>query len=319
MRKKRHTLRIILIILCFTLAFPVYYVTDLIITAAILKKFQHAVKTSRPAIEYFSFANLESVIKRTVNGTKYTIYAFANHTKGSAVLERDEKQNITIQSTDIMNVYGTIKNQETQDIYNFKSASLGISNANTLVKMYKNFYINLQIQEKQTTLEMRGDHLLFDIKESSILSNDTVIFNTENAILVGGSFYYKDGTARLVKDIFLDMERVFVTSDVMEVQLGKGTLLNGNQKEVSFSKAIFTGNVKMFDKIENVYLYADLITVDNTTKVATLEGNAVIERPDGKVSGSVMTYRLSEGYAEIRSGISSKTGKKERVTVKIKY
>lgn len=300
-----------------TLAFPVYYVTDLIITSVIIKKLQHSITKSRPKIEYFSFANLESVVKRNINGTKYLIYAFANHTKGSAVLERDIKQNIAIQSTDIMHVYGTIQNRETEDIYNFQAAYLGVTDASTIVKLYKDFYLNLQMKEKKSTIEMRGDHLVFNLRDNSIASESPVMFNTEDSILIGGNFFYKDGHAKLVKDIFLDANRVMVVSDEMDIYLGGNTLLTQSKKEVSFGRAIFTGNAKMFDKINNVHAYADIITIDNERQLATLKGNAIIERQDGTVSGNIMTYKLSQGYAEIRSGNSNKTN--ERVTVKIKY
>jgi lipopolysaccharide export system protein LptA len=317
MRRKKVVLRGLLVLIFITLAFPVYYVTDLIITSVILKKLQHKITNSRPKIEYFSFANLESVIKRNINSTKYLIYAFANHTKGSAVLERDDKQNIVIQNTDIMHVYGTIQNQETKDIYNFQAAYLGIAEANAIVKLYKDFYISLQIQAKKSTIEMRGDHLIFNLRDSSILSESPVIFNTEDSILIGGNFSYKDGHARLVKDIFLDTDRAMVVSDEMDIYLTGNTLLTQNSKEVSFGMAVFTGHAKMFDKINNTHVYANIITIDNEKQLATLQGNAKIERQDGTVLGDIMTYKLSQGYAEIRSGTSKKTN--ERVTVKIKY
>ena len=138
---KKKILRLIFILLVVSLILPVYYVVNLASTAIILRNISNRVKVNRPRIEYFTFINLESVIKYKFNSSNYLIYAFANHTKGSSELVRDAHKNLVIENTNIYHVHGTIQNRETKDIYRFESAYLNISEANTLVKMYKDFYI----------------------------------------------------------------------------------------------------------------------------------------------------------------------------------
>ncbi len=309
---KKKILRLIFILLVVSLIIPVYYVVNLASTAIILRNISNHVKVNRPRIEYFTFINLESVIKYKFNSSNYLIYAFANHTKGSSELVRDIHKNLVIENTNIYHVHGTIQNRETKDIYRFESAYLNISEANTLVKMYKDFYITLELTGKSEVVEMRGDHLIFNLSENSIKSENSVIFNAGNALLVGGDFYFKDNKVIMKGDIFVDSDMILASADVLEVYFSQDSSMIHKQQLV-FEKAIFSGHGKLFDKTNNTHISADTITIDNQKKITTLHGNAVIRRTDGTIKGDKMFYNLSRGFAKV-------TGKKnERVQLKIQY
>ena len=75
----------------------------------------------------------------------------------------------------------------------------------------------------------------------------------------------------------------------------------------------FRHNVKLIDRTKKASITADVIVLDQKKKLAFLEGNVVIQRPDGTVSGNRITYNLTSDFTKIE-------GKKnEMVEIKVNF
>ncbi|MFT4967948.1 MAG: lipopolysaccharide transport protein LptA [Candidatus Deianiraeaceae bacterium] len=314
---KKTILKLLLFLLTVSLIFPIYYISDLVITSIIIKKLQKSLHSPRHQIEYFTFNNLESVIKRKFNNVEYSIYAFADKTKGSADLVRDKNKNLIIQSTDISNIHGTIQNQQTKDLYHFKSAYLNILHS-TQVTLYKDFYLALAINSTPELIEMRGDSLTFNLDKETITSNKSVIFSTENALLSGGNFLFRNGKITMSGDIFLDTDKAIISAHKLEVYTQGTKPMVSKDNQVLFQKAVFSKDVKFFDKENNVHASAKKIIIDNAKQVIYLKGNAEIIRSDSVIKGDTMQYDLSKGFAKVQGKINKDTTA-ERVQLKIQY
>jgi lipopolysaccharide transport protein LptA len=312
MRNKHRNLRIIFILFCTSLALPVYYISSIVTEELFFKKFINEVISEKSSIEYFNFIGLEGVLHEKFGNNQYTIYAFADQSKGIGEISRNNIKELTLEQMEISNAHGTAQNTQTQDVYNFEGTLMNVSESRKTVRLYQDFNIKLKRHKENSILEMRGDNITFDTLHSSIYSDAPVIMQNEGNILIGGNFLFANNTVTMQGDIFIDSPNVIITSDALEILLDD-TKNFSNGTELIFKKAIFSGKAKMFDKINNVNAFANKITIDYNKKLAILEGNARIERANNVATGSVLTYNLDSGIANLKSN------KNTRVQLFINY
>ena len=317
---KKTILRITFALLIVFLSFPLYYIIETVTTSLVLKSITDKIKISKPKVEYLAFSNLESVIKKKFSGDEYVIYTSAKQTKGTADLIRDKGRNLLLNNTDILDVSGSAQSQRTGDIYHFECEYLNISNANNAIKLYKNFYIALEVgstkagsgKNSKNVIEMRGDSLTFHLSDHSISSDQPIIFNAKNMILVAGKFFYKENKITITNDVFADSKNMTISANEAEIILSSSAGLVQKQK-LAIEIATFKGNVNLFDRQNNVSIVADTILLDKNKSIAFLEGNVKIRRPDGIITGNKLTYNLKQDFTKIE-------GKKnEMVEIKLKF
>ncbi len=309
---KKLTLRIIFILLVISISFPLYFIIEKIATSVVLKSLAEKIKVVKPNIEYLAFSNLESITKKSFNGSNYTIYTSARQTKGTAEITRGTKQNILLRNTDIIDVYGSAQNQTTKDIYHFECDTLNISNIKNTIRLYKKFYIALEAGKDKQVVEMRGDSITFNTVNGTIVSESPVVFNAKNMILVAGNFLFQNDKITITNEVFSDSKTMAISSKEAEIFLSSAAGLISNNK-LAIDTMIFRHNVKLFDRTNNTSIIADLIRLDKKKNIAFLEGNVVIKRPDGTVSGNRLTYNLTSDFTKIE-------GKKnEMVEIRVKF
>jgi|GEM_PF-5599343 len=309
---KKLVLRIIFILLVISISFPLYFIIETIATSIILKSVSDKIKVVKPKVEYIAFSNLESITKKPFNGNNYTIYTSARQTKGTAEITRGAKQNILLQNTDIIDVHGSAQNNTTKDIYHFECDSLNIANVNNTLRLYKKFYIALETGKDKQVVEMRGDSITFNTANGSIVSDSPVVFNAKNMILVAGKFFFQNDKISITNEVFSDSKTMAISSKEAEIFLSSNVGLISNNK-LAIETMIFRHNVKLFDRTNNTSITADLIKLDQKKKLAFLEGNVLIKRPDGTVSGNRLTYNLTNDFTKIE-------GKKnEMVEIRVNF
>jgi lipopolysaccharide export system protein LptA len=309
---KKLILRIIFIFLVISISFPLYFVIETIATSIVLKSVSNKMKVVKPKIEYIAFSNLESITKKPFNGNNYTIYTSARQTKGTAEITRGTKQNILLQNTDIIDVHGSAQNQTTKDIYHFECDTLNVSSVDNTIRLYKKFYIALETGKDKQVVEMRGDSITFNTVNGSIVSNSPVVFNAKDMILVAGNFLFQNDRILITNEVFSDSKTMAISSNEAEILLSSKSGLISNNK-LAIETMTFRHNVKLFDRTNNTSIVADLIKLDKKKNLAFLEGNVVIKRPDGTVSGDRLTYNLTNDFTKIE-------GKKnEMVEIRVKF
>ena len=147
---------------------------------------------------------------------------------------------------------------------------------------------------------MRGDNITLNTLKNSIYSDSPIMLQGENSLLIGGDFLFINNTVTMNGDIFVDSPSVIITSNKLTANLnGQGSFVKNS--ELQFNEAKFEGNVKMFDKINNANVYAQKVTINYKKKLAILEGNAKIERLGNVATGSILTYDLNRGIANLKS------------------
>lgn len=310
--RKKLILRIIFILLIISISFPLYFIIETIATSVVLKSVSDKIKVVKPKVEYVAFSNLESITKKMFNGSDYTIYTSAKQTKGTAEITRNSKQSILLQNTDIINVHGSAQNKTTHDIYHFECEALNISSVTNTIQLYKKFYIALETGKDKQVVEMRGDSIIFNTLQGSIASSSPVVFNAKDTLLVAGKFYFQNNKATITDEVFADSKSMTISSKEAEIifsnQVG---LISGQNLAIETMK--FRHNVKLIDRIKKASITADVIVLDQKKKLAFLEGNVVIQRPDGTVSGNRITYNLTSDFTKIE-------GKKnEMVEIKVNF
>lgn len=311
MRKERY-LYTISGLLAASLIVPVYYVSSMLTEGIIFRSIIKDIMNEKSAMEYFNFIGLEAVLHQKFNDVNYTIYAFADSTKGIAGISRNDTKKLAVDNMDIYNVHGTARNDITQDVYQFEGKLMTISETHNIVRLHQDFNIKLKTSKKSSILEMRGDNIAVNTRNNTVYSTSPVIFHAEDAILVGGNFTFEDNTARMKGDIFLDSPVAIITSETLHVSFDANQSVT-NGSEIFFNKATFSGKATLFDKVNNTHVSADRIIVDYKKKLAILEGNAKIKRIDGTASGSVLVYNLSSGITKLHGNFN------ERVKLIITY
>ena len=122
----------------------------------------------------------------------------------------------------------------------------------------------------------------------------------------------KNDKVLITNEVFSDSKTMAISSKEAEIFLSSKVGLISNNK-LAIETMIFRHNVKLFDRINNTSIVADLIKLDKKKNIAFLEGNVVIKRPDGTVSGNRLTYTIKSDFTKIE-------GKKnEMVEIRVNF
>ena len=305
MKYKNRNLRIVFFLFCVSLLLPMYYIASILTEGVFLRKFINDVIKEKSSIEYFNFIGLEGVLNENFGNKQYTVYVYADSTKGLGAISRNNLKQLTIENTEIYNAHGTAVNEITKDVYNFESKLMNVSQQKSAIRLYQDFNIRLKKHKEDTILEMRGDNIVFNTKNGSIESDAPVMMQGEDSILIGGNFLFQNNVVTMKGDVFIDSPNIILTADLLKITLDGDKHFTKNS-EVFFKTAVFSGKTTMFDKINNVKAFARKITIDYNKKLAILEGNAKIERNGSVATGSMLTYNLDSGVANLKNNQNSR-------------